>query len=108
MVSTSGYGFNFKGTGFANTTNSRNIIVKDSYVLESLTIGNKVLTKSTDNNWDGFSFDHVTESSITNSVATSNGRHGIYVVTASTNIVVDGNYAAQNGYFKPGFVGKLP
>jgi nitrous oxidase accessory protein NosD len=53
-----------------------------------------------DNGFDGFSIDNVTNAKITNNIASENGRHGINVCTGSDGVLISGNEIAANGFFR--------
>jgi parallel beta-helix repeat protein len=66
MNSYTGYGFDPHGDG-ASDRHSNNVIIDNCY--------------ASDNNWDGFTIDKVSNGRITNNIAINNGRHGINIVT---------------------------
>jgi parallel beta-helix repeat protein len=53
---------------------------------------------SHNNDWDGFTIDQSMNVIMKNNVATKNGRHGYNIVSGSKNLILDSNYAENNGF----------
>jgi hypothetical protein len=71
---------------------AKNVTMKSCWV----TISN---IQAYDNNWDGFAIDKVSGGLLEDNWAVGNGRHGFNVITGSTGVTLQRNYAYNNGFF---------
>lgn len=83
-ISNTGYGFDPHGVG-STMIGSHNLTIIDCWAY--------------DNNWDGFALDKIYSGVIQNSWAVGNGRHGINVITGTSDFTVKNNFVYDNGFF---------
>lgn len=81
---------NFQGHGFDNNGNEHLDVGSQNLII------NQCLAEN--NNYDGFMVRQSKHVVILSSGATGNGRHGFHIVNGTTDVIMDNNFAGNNGY----------
>jgi hypothetical protein len=71
---------------------AKNVTFKSCWVIN-------INIQAYDNNWDGFAIDKVNGGLLEDNWAVRNGRHGFNIITGSTSVIVQRNFAYDNGFF---------